>query len=356
MKKVGTVTTAGGLIYLGLWMIVMRNNQSLADEMVKWWPIIIIALGVEVLICYKRNLEEKRLRLNLMIIPLIIVFLGVNVWNGSSYRLSGFNGNWFTFGKFNSLENINIGNYKEIDATKTLNSSGGDFAYKISNGTIRLYRSTDNKIKLITKVYVDSASPVKNYDINAVKTGEGFSVDMTENDIKKVDADLYVPDTGILSISTDSSNIRSSDSFAKLGYKIDTSSSNIDLNGGTQLVLNIDSGTMKVKDIKQVQIKGSSGTIRIAGAAENIDTSLDSGTISIDNDVCKNVQLDLNSGMVNLNTKDKNVNVNTSLDSGICTINGERRVNSGFNKTIGNGAGSVTIKLDSGTIKFSSQE
>lgn len=362
MRRVGTWSTAAGFIFLGIWMIVSKNNQPLADAMLKWWPLIIILLGIEVLVSHSRNEEGQRFGVNLFIIPVIIIFLGVNIWDGNSYHLSDFNnGNWFTFAKFkNFSNNLNLGinNYRVIDASKTLEAGNKSFSYKTDSGVVRIYKSADNKIKLVSKVYVDNSSSVKNYNINAVANGDadGYSVEMNEDYIKRVDTDLYIPDSGLLKLNTNSSNIEGKDIFNNLSYKIDTDSGNIALIGGTQLVLNIDSGNIKLKDIKEVQVKGSSGTISVNGLTEVINTELDSGTINIDNNVCKDVQVNLNSGMVNVNTKDRNVNVNTSLDSGLCIINGEHHANGGINKIIGSGTDRVNIKLDSGTIRFSSQE
>ncbi|WP_342455553.1 hypothetical protein [Caloramator sp. Dgby_cultured_2] len=47
-------------------------------------------------------------------------------------------------------------------------------------------------------------------------------------------------------------------------------------------------------------------------------------------DVVKNFNVSLNSGVVNFSTKEKDVDVELNLDNGVCRLNGDTRVNSGI--------------------------
>lgn len=358
MRRIGTLSSALGFIFLGVWMIINKSNPQLANQIFKWWPVLIIILGIEVLINFSTGEEDvKRARMNFLIIPVIIIFLSVNAFQGIFFDFTGFNGIGYSFDKLIRIgENFDLSNYKEIHSIKVLDAYGKNFQFETDSGLIRFYKATDNKIKIDAKVYVDREANRNTYDINETKDINGYSVSLKEDYIKRVSADIYIPDGYSIGIVTDSSSIKTNDNFPMTRYNIKTDSSNVELNGGKSLALNIDSGTIKAVDIKDVNIKGDSGTINISGNTENLDAKLDSGTFSLKNSVCRNVNVELNSGIINVTSRDKNVDINAELDSGICSIAGERRINSGLNKIIGTGAGKVRLKSDSGTITYSSQE
>lgn len=358
MRKIGTISAAAGFIFLGIWMIINKSNPVLADQIFKWWPAIIILLGVEVLISFSINREDgKRTGFNGLIILVIVIFLIVNTLQGFTNFLGITSGGGFSFDRIIRWgENIDLHNYKEISASKVLSPYGKRFSFEADSSLIRFIKSPDGKIRIDAKVYVDKGSSRNSYVIEESKDADGYDVSMKESFIRRVSADIYIPDGYTIGLKTDSSSIKTDDSFPETDYDINTSSSNIELNGGKSLILNIDSGTMKISDIKNVRIKGNSGTINISGNTEVLDASLDSGTFSLNNNLCRNIKVGLDSGMVTIRTKDRNVSVASELGSGLCTVNNERRVNSGVDKVIGTGEGKVNIRLDSGTIKFSSQE
>jgi hypothetical protein len=358
MRRIGTISSAAGFIFLGIWMIISKSNPTLGEAIFKWWPLLIIVLGIEVLVNYSlEKPEEKRARLNLLIVPVIIIFLSVNTFQGISYYFNGFNGSGFSFDKLIRWgENFDLNNYKEIDTSKVLNPYGKNLQFEADSALINFIKATDNKIKVDAKVYVNKGDSRNSYNINESKGVDGYTISMKEDYIKRVVADIYIPDGYTIGITTDSSSIKTNDIFTNTNYNIRTDSGNVELTGGESLVLDINSGTMKLADIKDVRIKGDSGTISISGNTESLDARLDSGTFNLDNKLCKNVNVELDSGIIGIKTKDKNVAVNAELSSGICTVAGERRINSGINKILGTGEDKVRVKLDSGTIKFSSQE
>lgn len=64
----------------------------------------------------------------------------------------------------------------------------------------------------------------------------------------------------------------------------------------------------------------------------------------------------MNNGSISLDSKDKNLSINTDINHGTCKINDEKRVNSGISKNIGTGEGVVKAKLNNGTIRINSGE
>jgi hypothetical protein len=358
MRRTGTISAAVGFIFLGVWMIISKSDSQLGEQIFKWWPLIIILLGAEVLLSFRGDGEyEKKPRFNGLIIFVIFIFLMINTLQGAFNYFTGFTGGNFSIDSLIRWgESFNTHNYKQIDSVKTLDEYGNKFVFDTDNGLVRFYKATDGKIKIDSKVYVEKGSSRNTYNIIESKVDNGYSVAMREDFIKRVDADIYIPDGYDIKVIAQNSSIKSSDVFERSKFDIRTNSGNIELNGGDSVIINIDSGTMKINNIKNVSIKGDSGTVSIGGDTETLDTVLDSGTFSLNNSICKSINVELNSGMINIKSKDKNVNVNAQLDSGICTVDNERRINSGISKILGTGTGKVIIKLDSGTIKFSSVE
>ena len=39
MKRIGTVTSAIGFIFIGIWMILRNVDKALAKQFFNWWPI-----------------------------------------------------------------------------------------------------------------------------------------------------------------------------------------------------------------------------------------------------------------------------------------------------------------------------
>lgn len=358
MRRIGTISSAFGLIFLGVWMLIDQNNPGLAREIFKWWPILIVVLGIEVLVYYSSEKEfAKKPGFNFLIIPIIIIFICINVFQGIIGYIGGVDGSGFSFDKLIRYGmNFDSNNYKLIETTKVLPVDGKDFEFDADNGAIRFYKSQDRNIKVAARVYVDRGSDINAYNIKEIKNPNGCVIKMKEDYIKKVAADIYIPDGLNININTDSSTISTDGNFPLTSYTIKTNSSNVELSGGQQLILDIDSGNMDITDIKDVRIKGDSGKITVKGNTVNLDAKLDSGIITLENELCKNVNAELSSGIIKISTRDRNVNVNASIDSGICTVDGERRINAGVNKILGSGVNKVRIKMDSGTISFTSRE
>ena len=72
MKMVGSITTAVGLLALGLLLLVeqLYPGQSWAANPLQWWPLLLIGLGVELL--FRRAIRKDT---EMKIDPLILIFL-----------------------------------------------------------------------------------------------------------------------------------------------------------------------------------------------------------------------------------------------------------------------------------------
>lgn len=346
MRKVGTFASAFGLIYLGVWMIIDRVNPVLGSQVFKFWPIIIILLGLEVLIHYNRKGAEKT-GVNGLIIPLLIVLLLVNVYHGTRNNFI----NFFNHGiRFNINESHNS---KSIAAYKLLPQYGKRLNFIADHAKLNIVKSEDTNIKIQGNVYVDDDN-LDEYSINAKKDINGYVVELNEGFINGAELDIYIPDGYDVYLNSDSLELDSTGYLNKSSFYVETSSCNIDTDGIKAIDIKMDSGSVKLDDVKKSRIETSSGNINIGDGCEEIYVRGDSGNVDIKNSVCKNVDIGMDSGMVTIKTSDENLKFNVNMDSGVCEINSERLISSDSNveKIFGNGLGNVKIKMGSGALKF----
>lgn len=325
MRKIGTITSSVGLIFIGIWMIININNPELSKQILMWWPGIFIILGVEILINVTRTKEGSRSGFNYITILVIFLFLGINVFvNFSTLKFVDiidktvssieFNGSGFQIG---SLKDT-----KKISVSKTLLISGNRLVLGASNADIKICRSKDNNIKIEAEVYVKENSGINDYKISEEKTTNGYDVNFKESYVKEVKAYIYIPDGYDLKIDVSNCNVKTIDANIKCNIDIDASNANISLEG----------------DIEKSNINVSNANIYFR------------------NKLCKDINMDASNGKITVYTEDKNINVQADINSGVCTVNGDKKINGGISKTIGNGDGVVKVNINNGVVSVDSQE
>lgn len=362
MRKVGTITSSLGLIFLGVWMIINKSNPQLGREIFKWWPAIFILLGAEILILHSMKKEEEKLQFNYIIIPIIIVFLITNIVQGFIYRLSGnlnYFGKDFNFDNFiKFVEKMDSNNYKVISSNKIILANKNKIYFSAENAKIIINKSADKNIKIDANIYVNKNETMNDYSIDAKEDIDGYRISISEPFIRKVEVNIYVPDKMNFDIDCTNSDIKTEgDGMLNIGnVNIGCDNINGSIENAQSLIIDSQNLNFNIKDTNSTKIEGNNCNINVKGICENIDIDSQNGRVNINNDVCKKVSVDMQNGMVDLNTKDKNIYVNASLQQGTCRVNDEKRVNSGIIKSIGSGSGKVDIKLDRGTINISSLE
>lgn len=351
MKKAGTISSAAGLIFLGVWMIINKSSPSLANEMFKWWPAIFIILGLEILFTYGKNGERKP-GINFIIIPVIIIFLIVNAAQSVIYSIGG--KDLFNFDNFIKFtEDNDFSRYKEIKSVKQFMPEGSKIYFSSDNAKLKIIKSTDGKIKVDAVIYVDKSSSHTSYDINGEKTSDGLKINMNENYIKKVSVSLYIPDNYDLNVDVDNLDISNSNTLNAVDLKSDNG--NFKMSNAGSIIINCDNNNANINDIKNISIKGNNSSVNINGNCENISINSDNGKAEINNKICRNVNVKMDNGVVKIKTADRNVKVDARLDQGTCSVFNDRRVNSGITKTAGLGEGIVNVKVEHGTISVSQE-
>lgn len=316
MRKIGTITSAISFILLGIWIMINSNNPDLGRELIKWWPIIIIFIGIEILYYTLIKKEDEKMRISGLAFLMIIVFFFVNSFNGIFYNFksNNFSFNWDNVFTSNNLKSIN----KKI----TLDSIGNTLNFEVVNGKLNLEKATDDKITIDSQLYMKQDNKLNDYDLNPEKDSNGYTVKISDDNIDSIKATIYLPDGYYVSIKGSNLNIDSNDNLKLDTLNINTSNGKIDLHG----------------DIPNSLIKTGNGKI------------------DLENNLCKNIDISMDNGSLALDTKDKNLSINTDINHGECKIDNDKRINSGISKNIGTGEDKLKVKLNNGAIKINSGE
>jgi hypothetical protein len=153
-------------------------------------------------------------------------------------------------------------------------------------------------------------------------------------------------------VESDNLDIKSDDKFVKSAINMESGNCNVKLAGAGASQINFDNGNVNLKDIKDIRVIGNNSNINIDGEAENINIKSDLGRINVDNTICKDINIEMDQGVVTFKTQDKNVGVNVELNQGVAEINDSKFVNAGSTRTFGTGIGKVKITMDQGAVKF----
>lgn len=320
MRKIGTITSAISFILLGIWIMINSTNPDLGRQLIKCWPIIIILIGIEILYYALIKKESESMRINGLVFLIVILFFFASLFNGIFYDFRQDN---FPFNLNNVFhDNIFNNDLKSINKKITLDPVGNTLNFEAVNGKLNLEKATDNKITIDSQLYIKQDSNLNNYDLNPEKDSNGYTLKILDNNINSIKATIYLPEGYYVSIKGSNLNIDSNDDL-----KLDT-----------------------------LNILTSNGKIDLHGDIPNSSINTENGKIDLDNNLCKNIDISMNNGLIALATKDKNLSINTDINHGECKIDDEKRINSGISKNIGTGEDKVKVKLNNGTIKINSGE
>lgn len=353
MRRIGTISSAAGLIFLGVWMIISKTNPVLGEEVFKWWPMVIVVLGIEVLFRFSKK-EGERTRINFLIIPVLLVLLCVNIYNGVKSGIGDIVKN-IDFGNIPdiNISGLDINNYKVVKASKTIQAKGNQMFFSADNAKLNIKKSTDGNIRIDGDVYIDEDKSMDVYDIMEKSEGDGYSVKINEGFVKKVELDIYIPDGYGLKVESDNLDIRGDDKFIQSAIDIKGDNGNIKLEGAASSQISLDNGNINLEDIRDIRITVDNSNINIDGEAENINIKSDLGRIDVDNEICRDVNIEIDQGVVNFNTNDRNIGVNIELDQGVTEVNDSKFINAGSIGSFGTGEGKVRIIMNQGAVKFS---
>lgn len=344
MRRVGTISSALGLIYLGVWMIIGKINGELAKEIFKWWPGIIIILGIEVLLQFTRN-NNERTKINFWIVPVLIVLLIINMFQGMKFNF----GNIFNYDTtWRITRNYNT---KKVSVAKTLPVYGKKIQFYCNNAKVNVIKSKDNNIRIEGSVYIHKNENKDSYEILEKKDDMGYSIKIDESYVDSANVSIYIPNGYDIKVISENLNFNSKDSLMESRISVEGESCNINISEAKDVILSFNTGNIDLEDIKSLKLEGDSGNIDLDGNVENIYLRCRSGKVHVKNEICTNIDISVDSGLINFDTKDKNIKIDAEISSGICSINGEKVIDSSITKSFGEATGNVKIKMDSGVIR-----
>ncbi len=352
MKKIGTVSLALGLIYYGIWLIMKNTNPVIANKIFKWWPIIFIMLGIEILVHFRISTESIKHNFNIGIIFIILIFFFTNVYYDTYDFLdkgfSDFSDNIF---------NINFdGNMKSIESNKVINTTNKKIRFETKNGNINIKKSTDNNVRLELTIKVDADSGLKKYDINAANQ-DGFDlINIDENYVKGVEGTIFIPDGFDLNLIINNSKISDYDNLPNSTMEIQSQNAKLEIQSLASVNLDTDNADVNIKDVSNIKIKGNNIKNNIDGNSANIDIDMKNGAVDINNYNFKRIKINGDNAVVKLNTKEENIKALLSCKMGNIKFNDEQAKNGELNKNTGDGSNSADISIKLGSIKISSQE
>jgi len=321
MRNIGTLTASFGLIFLGIWMVVNKNNPEIGVMVFKFWPAIFIVLGIEVLTAANRKNNKVVSRVNYWVIVVIIIFLIVNVFIFAKNKITSvadINFPEITDSVYIS-DSFSSNKYDVINATKSLEKYGNKIDLNLKNGDIEIKKSIDNNIKIDANVYVKQNSGIDKYEIIEQKKSESYCIDFNQYYVKKVKATIYIPN----------------------GYDIKVDSTNINF---------------KLEDsgiTANVFIYGTNGDVKLDGDIPNVKIDMTNANVQIKNSTCKDVDVGLTNGDVSIKTNDDNVKINVDTTVGICFLNGNKYKS--VNKKIGYGEGKIHVNITNGVVNIKTQ-
>ncbi|WP_051931961.1 DUF5668 domain-containing protein [Clostridium sp. KNHs214] len=326
MRRTGTLTIALALIFYGVWLAISNVNYDLAMQIFKWWPLLFILLGLEVLYVGRKEVKDnKRAGFNYLIIPIIILFIATNGFNYIRYGSGSIGQRFKEYFKNDIGINVNRFNmdkdkYKRIKVNKSLADYGKELKLDLPNSKLKIKNSKAKEVLLDLEVYVDKYKSIKKYDIHADKESEGYKVNFPEAFVNEVEGTIYVPE----------------------GMYVKVNGTNLDIEGDD---FNGD-----------IDIDGSNCDINLEGDIKRSVIDISNGKVNLQNKKCNNIKIDASNATVTVKTEDKNFKTDMNINNGVCKFNDEKKVNSGVSKVLGNGEGILKIDINNGIINVKSEE
>jgi formylmethanofuran dehydrogenase subunit D len=352
MRKMGTISLSLGLIYYGVWLALQNINPDVAKEMFKWWPVIFVILGIEILLNARRNSEGIRNRFNIGVIFIILIFFFTNVYYGTH--------NFIEEGLSdlsNGVSQINFDDdTKSIEASKVINVDNKKFRFISNNGDLNIKKSSDNNVELQLTVKVRDDVKENKYEIKD-KNEDGIdTVSVNEDYVKGVQGTIYVPEGIYTNLILDNCNISSDDDLQNNTLDINSKNSKFQLQDLAAVNIQTNNSDININDINDVKINGNNMKNNLSGNIQNVDISMDNGVVDINNNNFKSIKIKGDNSVVKLDTKEQNIGASLSCDMGVVQFNDEKSTHGTLTKSTGTGVNDLQVNISMGTIKVNSQE
>lgn len=313
MKKTGTITTAVGLLMLGMVLIMAKIYPGeWLDHPLKWWPVLLIGLGLEIIFRRFANKDQ-----DMKIDPLIIVFLvGIflaNIYSQARVEImeSG------AFGWKYHLHKC----YEKQDPLKGIKS----IEIEAEDGELSLLPAEDGLMKAHTDLKLNTNRKITLPEevIAAEREGEILVITVgcerpSNSSLQSMKTKVYLPPaipvrvcagdklevsniSNPLVIDNDEGNIDISNLNAALNIRSDNGEVKVDhIKGNVQIT---NEGPVTVNDISSdLRLVLTDGEVKLNEVYGNIDVSADTGTIHLNNTrgIAKDCRIRTEEGSIDL--------------------------------------------------------
>jgi hypothetical protein len=287
--KVGTLSAGLALIGFGVLLLIGRiQNISSIELVYKWWPVVLIMLGIETLVfVYFAKNEEKRVRFDGVSITLIVVIVLFTI-GGYGFR-AVFNNSFLRFNGNNIITNYQY----ESKFNKNMNvTTDGLKKIKISNafGKINVSKASGQDIEIHADITIgnNNENQAKTFSEKAIEISKDSSIKISTSDFKaddiksiRVDYIIKVPE----GIEVEVDNSFGDISVREISSNVDIENSNGKITAGAiegNAVIKNSFGAIEVTDVKgNVNIKNSNGLTAVKNAGGNVDVKNSFGDIEI---------------------------------------------------------------------------
>lgn len=317
--KVGRWTVAGALIVIGVTLLLNQwAETNLFLQMIPWWPVLLIALGIEVMVSYSRGKEDGRRRkfdvAGLIVLSLIVVVgagtalaqdLGFNI----SFR-DGFNVAIGENGEPHELERLVIP-VKEQQLLKLENDNGSiDIAAYDGNDvvvepTLLLSAKREGKLEKIKKEVrfdVNEKGHVMSVEVKRSKSQFSLFNLFRGDDFYAVRLQVKVPRALAVDAKTLNGKVVAQDVRGDVTLE--------SLNGDIQIakiegnaVLETANGSIRGTDVSgSVHAETSNGSIHLQNVSEAVEVETTLGSIDL-TDVAAAVRAETSAGSIVINSR-----------------------------------------------------
>ncbi|WP_125153557.1 DUF4097 family beta strand repeat-containing protein [Clostridium rectalis] len=173
--KVGSITLGLTLIFLGIIFIIGNiYNFTIIGKLIRLWPLILIGLGIEILICnfyFGKQNEKLKITGSSIFMFLILLFLSATLFVASN--IIEFNRDGIKFRDFRNIQYKYTSNFTKNYTVQTKDANKIIVDTRLAN--IFIDRSPSNNIEVTTQAQLFSNTE------NFIKDASNSLINITEN-------------------------------------------------------------------------------------------------------------------------------------------------------------------------------
>ncbi len=370
-RKVGTVTLAASLIAAGVIMFAQNFIDISIRDMFKYWPVLLVALGIEMVIFMLTNKGEKgEVRYGVDGFCIAFIIIAAVLSNGVGFINTGFpfgfnfNGNTVVEGfRYSSsiketFEKGNISSNYAVDTVKVTNVFGNVEVKASNESSIRIEASMDIKCNDENKAreYAKTAIAIKEGTATEIYTRELTNSEKQDYSAARINYVIFVPQNvkvevygshGDIDVEGVAGDVKVNNKFGETRIK----------NIGGNITVDNSFGGIELNDIKgEVTADNSNGRIKANNIQKSANLETAFGAIE-----AENISGDLIAVSKNGKVTAKNINGKTEVESYFGDVDVQDVTGNVIGKSKNgsveaeNVIGNIRLETNFGSIKLDSQ-